>query len=493
MKAKTSLSKLSNILSILVILSMLLSACDVSGAGLAGSSGAGGGNDQTPEATAEGKPGKDQKSTEESPTEVPPTEAPPPTEVPPTEAPPPTEVPPTEVPPTEVPSTGETPTEEPASATPKPTDTTTSGGSGSPSATPDDSGWDKSSISVNGTCDRDTGKVVFTITNGGSKMTGSTTWTASAPGITLNPSSGSFSLAEKGSTTVSFGPYPGVKISIVVNQRPGHPGTGEAKADATCSASTSTPAASASPTKTVTSTASATNTPTNTATNTPTNTPTNTATNTPTKTVTTTVTPTNTPTNTATNTPTNTATNTATSTPTSTPTNTATATLTPTPRKVTICHHTDSATNPVEIITVDVNAAFGNSRGAHFNAQGNPQHVGQWGQGDFVIGPVPAEYPNVPTGSANDCVPPTETPTSTPTNTATNTPTKTVTTTVTPPQASDRQFEAFTLSMQRRLAVAVDTSAFSVAESIRKPRGTRWLGRFTADFTRQQTRESYRS
>jgi beta propeller repeat protein len=189
--------------------------------------------------------------------------------------------------------------------TPEPTSTST------PMPTATDV-WDKSSISVKAKCDKSTGKVVFTITNGGSAMTGPTTWSASAPGISLSPSSGSISLGAGESTAIKFGPYWDVKISIVVQQRPGHPGTGSAKADSTCYSPTATPL----PTITNTPLPTATNTPIPTATNTPlptaTNTPVPTATNTPVPTATNTPLPTatNTPIPTATNTPLPTATNT---------------------------------------------------------------------------------------------------------------------------------------------------------------------------------------
>ncbi len=88
--------------------------------------------------------------------------------------------------------------------------------------------WDRSSLSVSGTCSG--GLATFTVTNVGDRgMAGTTSYTWSDEGG--NSGSGTIpALASGQSYTFSIS---GVgKVSVVVFQRPGHPGTGRAKADA---------------------------------------------------------------------------------------------------------------------------------------------------------------------------------------------------------------------------------------------------------------------
>lgn len=88
--------------------------------------------------------------------------------------------------------------------------------------------WDRSSLGVTGSCQGS--DAVFVITNNGSgSMSGTSTW------VTSNGYTGTFQLSAGGSTTVVV-PSNGEKVYITVYQRPGHPGTGVAKADATCAA-----------------------------------------------------------------------------------------------------------------------------------------------------------------------------------------------------------------------------------------------------------------
>jgi hypothetical protein len=174
-------------------------------------------------------------------------------------------------------------------------------------------------------------------------MTGSTSYEFYVGGIKVG--GGSIQLGAGESTTVSY-PSNGSNVEIVVYQRPGHPGTGEAKASATCgSQSTNTPTATAH-------TSTPTNTPTNTPTDTPTDTPTPTITNTPTSTSTGTITPTNTPTitDTPTNTPTNTPTDIPTDTPTNTPTNTPTDTPSDTPTNTATPTNTPTIHDPFSLV-----------------------------------------------------------------------------------------------------------------------------------------------
>jgi TolB protein len=97
--------------------------------------------------------------------------------------------------------------------------------------------------------------------------------------------------------------------------------------------------------------------------------------------------------------------------------------VTPTPnaKKVLICHATSSETNPYVILDISINAAF-KDQGGHFYENGSPA-AGH--EDDFVIGSAPAEFPDVPTGTIEDCAGAvTETPTATvtPTSTPTATP-----------------------------------------------------------------------
>lgn len=213
--------------------------------------------------------------------------------------------------------------------------------------------WDHSSMKVNAGCDAN-GNAVFTIKNDGSgNMGGTSTYKINGgPAISFGP-------LNAGQSIQIVVPSNGVKMEIIVQQRPFHPGSGQAKADATCTAPTATktrtPTATytmtitMTPTATLTFTPTATRTPTLTFTLIPTNTSTPTATATltqtptptdtvePTYTVTLSPTPTNTDVPTYTFTPTNTDVPTPTFTfvPTATNTNTPTATtvftLTPTP------------------------------------------------------------------------------------------------------------------------------------------------------------------
>jgi Tol biopolymer transport system component len=239
MKRKSHFNVLK-VISLAVILSLLLASCAPANF----AEGTGGMGDATEAPVVEAPP-TDPPVVEAPPTEPPVVEAP--VESPTAEAPatdPPVAAPPTDTPtPTPViESTGG----EVATATPTPTPT-------SPGAS---DAWDKSTIKVSGACNASTGQVEFTITNGGSAMQGPTTWSATAPGVSVSPSSGSITLGAGESIVVVLGPYPGVKVSIVVNQRPGHPGTGVAKADATCAAKAG--AAAVAP---ATSTPTPTNTP----------------------------------------------------------------------------------------------------------------------------------------------------------------------------------------------------------------------------------------
>jgi len=256
MKTKARFNIL-RIISLTVILSLLIASCAPGGEFLSGASGA----------DATEAPAVEEPPAEEPPVEAPPTEAPvveaPPTEAPAADSSLPTPTPTVEV---VVPAAGAG--VETSTYTPTPTNTSAPV-------------WDKSSISVSGACNASTGQVEFTIINGGSAMTGSTSWSASAPGVSVTPASGTFSLGAGEAIVVALGPYLGAKVSIVVNQRVGHPGTGIAKADATCAAAAGAAAVAATPTNTPVSTNTPTPTNTPVLTNTPTPTFTPTATQTP--------------------------------------------------------------------------------------------------------------------------------------------------------------------------------------------------------------------
>jgi len=215
---------------------------------------------------------------------------------------------PTDVP-TNTPTT--TPTDVPTNT---PTNTPTDIPTNTPTTTSTPSDWDKSSVRVTGQC-LVTGQAQFTVTNTGEfgegNMDGPTTWRLYVDGALVQ--NGTLQLQGGESLIMTFGPYNGLKVTLEVDQRPGHPGHSLPQASLTCSEpNTSTPVPTTPPGDKPTLTP--TNTPTNTPTSTPTHVPTSTPTNTPTST------PTDVPTSTPTNTPTSTPTDVPTSTPTNTPT-----------------------------------------------------------------------------------------------------------------------------------------------------------------------------
>ncbi len=138
-----------------------------------------------------------------------------------------------------------------ATSSPAVTRTPTPTATSAPSPTPTSAGWDKSSMSVTGECAAN-GQAVFTVTNGGTgNMTGTTAWRMYVGGV-LTQQGTIVSLNAGQSTQLSFGPYSGQKVAIEVDQRPGHPGVGVAKADVTCTppTPTATPTRTATPTPT---------------------------------------------------------------------------------------------------------------------------------------------------------------------------------------------------------------------------------------------------
>ncbi len=90
--------------------------------------------------------------------------------------------------------------------------------------------WDRSSLSVNASCDAASGTVTFTVTNDGNRdMAGPTTWTLYDDDAAIQ--SGEVGpIPSGGSQQLTFAGVEG-KLRLVVNQRPGHPGTGVTRAD----------------------------------------------------------------------------------------------------------------------------------------------------------------------------------------------------------------------------------------------------------------------
>lgn len=87
--------------------------------------------------------------------------------------------------------------------------------------------WDKSSLSIEGSCDN--GVATFTVTNTGSgDMAGGTTYDWSDEGG--HSGSGSIPALDSGDS-YTFTLSGDGKITVIVYQRPGHPGKGSAKAD----------------------------------------------------------------------------------------------------------------------------------------------------------------------------------------------------------------------------------------------------------------------
>ncbi|GAP13664.1 hypothetical protein LARV_01419, partial [Longilinea arvoryzae] len=336
-----------------------------------------------------------------------------------------------------------------ATHTPTATMTPTATKTSTPTLTPTPS-WDKSSVSVTGKC-LTTGEVEFTITNTGSAMSGPTNWRLTVDGTVVQ--SGTLQLGDHESTTMTFS-YPGVKAILVVDQRPGHPGSSSPQADFICSVPTATPTATAThtPTATMTPTATATNTPTATFT------PTVTATNTPTATFTATATKTSTPTATFTPTATNTSTPTATLTPTATKTSTPTLTPTPSWDKSSVSVTGKClTTGEVEFTITNTGSAMSGPTNWRLTVDGTVVQSGTLQLGDHESTTMTFSYPGVKAilvvdqrpghpGSSSPqadfiCSVPTATPTpthtftptvtKTPTATATNTPTATFTATAT--------------------------------------------------------------
>ncbi len=183
---------------------------------------------------------------------------------------------PTDVP-TNTPTT--TPTDVPTNT---PTNTPTDIPTNTPTTTSTPSDWDKSSVRVTGQC-LVTGQAQFTVTNTGEfgegNMDGPTTWRLYVDGALVQ--NGTLQLQGGESLIMTFGPYNGLKVTLEVDQRPGHPGHSLPQASLTCSEpNTSTPVPTTPPGDKPTLTP--TNTPTNTPTSTPTDVPTSTPTNTPT-------------------------------------------------------------------------------------------------------------------------------------------------------------------------------------------------------------------
>jgi len=183
---------------------------------------------------------------------------------------------PTDVP-TNTPTT--TPTDVPTNT---PTNTPTDIPTNTPTTTSTPSDWDKSSVRVTGQC-LVTGQAQFTVTNTGEfgegNMDGPTTWRLYVDGALVQ--NGTLQLQGGESLIMTFGAYNGLKVTLEVDQRPGHPGHSLPQASLTCSEpNTSTPVPTTPPGDKPTLTP--TNTPTNTPTSTPTDVPTSTPTNTPT-------------------------------------------------------------------------------------------------------------------------------------------------------------------------------------------------------------------
>ncbi|KAF0107199.1 MAG: hypothetical protein FD146_2040 [Anaerolineaceae bacterium] len=89
--------------------------------------------------------------------------------------------------------------------------------------------WDKSSVSVNGRCSGNSS--MFTVTNGGSAMAGSTNWRMYVNNVLTQ--SGSLTLGEGESATYTF-TYAGQDVRFEVDQRPGHPGSSNPRDTQNC-------------------------------------------------------------------------------------------------------------------------------------------------------------------------------------------------------------------------------------------------------------------
>jgi|WetSurMetagenome_2_1015567.scaffolds.fasta_scaffold88302_2 hypothetical protein len=90
--------------------------------------------------------------------------------------------------------------------------------------------WDKSSVTLTGTC-LASGQAEFTVANGGEAMTGETAWREYELGVLTN--SGTLQLGAGESKVFMFGPVSGA-IEFQVDQRPGHPGNSHPKLTLSC-------------------------------------------------------------------------------------------------------------------------------------------------------------------------------------------------------------------------------------------------------------------
>lgn len=107
--------------------------------------------------------------------------------------------------------------------TPSPTPTIKS----TPTPTPTITAWDKSSLTVTGNCDG--GLPSFYITNTGASMTGSTAWTLYVNGVASETGFIQLVAGETSTKIFTGAAYVG-DLRMVVNQRPGHPGSSQPQA-----------------------------------------------------------------------------------------------------------------------------------------------------------------------------------------------------------------------------------------------------------------------
>jgi len=107
--------------------------------------------------------------------------------------------------------------------TPSPTPTIKS----TPTPTPTITAWDKSSLTVTGNCDG--GLPSFYITNTGASMTGSTAWTLYVNGVASEAGFIQLVAGETSTKIFTGSAYVG-DLRMVVEQRPGHPGSSQPQA-----------------------------------------------------------------------------------------------------------------------------------------------------------------------------------------------------------------------------------------------------------------------